>query len=103
MMQTDQELAKSVGKVMLHVVQPEPLTVSPAVAQGAASVRTVADVRLQRILDAGRLYYAARRRFIAWSGPDDENERLLALLDSTRAVFQDACESYFINSAECGS
>ncbi len=81
----------------------EPPSVSPAVAEGAASVRTIADVRLQRILDAGRLYYAARQRFIAWNGDADGNERLLSVLDAARNVFHDACENYFLNSAECGS
>jgi len=70
---------------------------SPHIAEAAASTRTERAVRLDRLIRAGELFYAARSRYHAYEGDDDaEEERLCQACTKARLAFAHACERFFI-------
>ncbi len=118
-MQTDQELASKVGKVMLHVVQPEPAaTVSPYVEASASSERTEFEARFERVQRLAIVFRQANERCSTWFrenrekqiefGSDefyrnkvDEHRVIRAKLDAENA-YHAACDTFFLNMDERG-
>ena len=80
------------------------MTLSPQLAAASRSTRTNQDVPLDRLVQAGEAFYAARSRYHAYEGDDDrEEEQLCQACSNARLAFAQACEGFFVSDRPCSA